>query len=448
MFGDRGVAGLVNIDVTPEMVVRLALAYGGLLPKGSIVVACRDATRPARMLKRAMMAGLNAGGIHCHDLELVPAPVARFYARSARSVGGFSVRTAPNDPASVEIQFFDERGMDVGPGFQRQIERAYYRDDLRRAFHHDIGDLNFPARGRDYYASGLLESTDLQAVRRAGAKLVVDYGSGGAALTGPSVLGRIGGEVLAVNAVLDEDLLIRSREETEAHVEHICGLVRSSAADLGALVDATGERLWLVDDAGRALSSRQALLAYVWLVARSCPGAKVALPVATSRVAEEIVRGSGGQVIWTPINPASLMAAADEHGVVFAGDEGGGYVFPSFLAAYDALMSLVKLVELLSTNGMTLQAVVDGLPRAHIARQDVATPWEAKGTVMRRLIERLEDQPLVTIDGVKAYRGDDWILVIPDPQEPVVRVWAEAGSPGSARALASEFASLVEELKA
>src|SRR5439155_25611836 len=141
LFGERGVTGLVNIDVTPEMAVRLALAYASLLPKGSAAVACRDATRPARLLKWAMVAGLGAGGIDCHDLELVPAPVARFYARSGRALGGFSVRTAPFDPSSVEIQFFDQRGIDVGPGFQRQIERAYYRDDFRRAFHHDIGAL-------------------------------------------------------------------------------------------------------------------------------------------------------------------------------------------------------------------------------------------------------------------------------------------------------------------
>src|SRR5439155_11051635 len=51
LFGERGVTGLVNIDVTPEMAVPLAIAYASLLPKGSTAVACRDATRPARLLK-------------------------------------------------------------------------------------------------------------------------------------------------------------------------------------------------------------------------------------------------------------------------------------------------------------------------------------------------------------------------------------------------------------
>jgi mannose-1-phosphate guanylyltransferase/phosphomannomutase len=447
LFGERGVSGLINVDVTPEMALRLALAYASLLPKSSVVVASRDPTRSARVLKRAMVAGINAGGVDCHDLELVPAPVARFYARSARARGGFSVRTSPGDPASVDIQFFDEQGIDVGLDIQRQLERTYYRDDLRRVFHHDIGELNLPARGRDYYARGLLDAIDVETLRKRESKLVVDYGFGTASLTGPLVLGRVGGEILAVNALLDEDRLIRSREQTEDHLGRLARLVRSSGAELGVLIDTTGERLHLVDGAGRALDGRTALLAFVSLVASTGSSAQVALPVATSRVAEAIVREHGGRVEWTPIAPASLMAAADRKGIAFAGDESGGFIFPGFLPAYDAIMALMTLLERLSAADRSLQEAVDELPPAHIVRRDVPTPWEAKGTVMRRLIEHLDGEQVVTIDGVKAYRGEDWVLVIPHPQEPLVRVWAEAGSPESADALAAEFAALVEELK-
>jgi len=110
-------------------------------------------------------------------------------------------------------------------------------------------------------------------------------------------------------------------------------------------------------------------------------------------------------------------------------------------------MSLVKLLELLARADTRLDEVVDGLPSTHVARVDVPTPWEEKGTVMRRLVERLNGETTVTIDGVKAYRGRDWALVIPHPQEPLTRVWAEGeGSKGS-RALAKEFAALVEELR-
>jgi mannose-1-phosphate guanylyltransferase/phosphomannomutase len=411
-------------------------------------VASRDATREARIVKRAMVAGINAGGIDCDDLELVPAPVGRFYARTARAVGGFSIRTAALDPSTIEVQFFDERGVDIGPGMQRKLERAYYRDDLRRAFHHDIGELNLPARGRDLYARGLLDAVDVERLQGRRWKVVVDCAFGGAALTVPHVLGRLDAEVLTVNGVLDEHRLVQSQEDRERHVGSLERLVRGSGADLGVLIDSTGERLELVDGTGRRVDGRSALLAFVWLVAHATRGAKLALPVSTSRVAEDIVRSRRGEIVWTPIAAAGLMEAAAESGASFAGDEDGGLVFPGFLPGFDALMGLVKLLELLARTETSLRSVLIGLPPAHIARLDVLTPWEAKGMVMRRLIERIDNGSIVTIDGVKVYRGHEWALVIPHPQEPLVRVWAEGGSAESADALAAEFAGLVEELRA
>jgi mannose-1-phosphate guanylyltransferase/phosphomannomutase len=449
LFGERGVAGLMNVDVTPEMAVRLALAYASLLPKGSVVATSRDPSRTARVVKRVMVGGLNAAGIEAHDLELIPSPVARFYVRTARPTGGIEVRSARFDPASVEIQFFDERGIDVGPSVQRQLERAYERDDVRRAFHHDLGQLTYPARALEYYTSGLLDALDVAAIRRLGPKLVIDYAWGATAVTGPLVLGQLAADVLGVNAVLDEERVVLSEDDVEAHVEGVRALTRSSGSDVGVLVDATGERLRLVDGGGRVLDGRTALLAVLWLVARTEERPTVGLPVSASRAAVSIVEQAGGRIRWTKLTPAALMDAAEDGDVAFAGDEDGGFVFPAFLPVLDAVFSLAKLLEMLSYAGTTLAAVVDALPTSHVAYRTVTIPWEAKGTVMRRLLEHLNGTDLVeTIDGVKTFRGEDWALVVPHPQEPLVRVWAEAGSLQRAEALAAEFGALVESLKA
>jgi mannose-1-phosphate guanylyltransferase/phosphomannomutase len=446
LFGERGVGGLVNIDITPEMALRLAMAFASTLPKRSVIVASRGVTNGARIIKRAMVAGANATGVDVHDLELVPAPVARFYARSARASAGLYVRLSPQDPASVDMLFFDGRGVDVDAATQRKVERNYYRDDLRRVLAHEIGELEFPARGREYYIRELLNLVDTQLVRSRHPKLVVDYAYGSTCLTGPAVMGRLGVDLLAANATIDEERVLMSSEQVDEHLEQLQRLVISSGADLGVLFDAAGERIRLIDETGRVASLGQALMAYLSLVSRSVPYPRVAVPVATSRQVAEIVKRHGGEVVWTPISAPALMSASEEQGVVFAGAEGGGYIFPEFLAAYDGVMSVVKLLELLARGDTTLGAVIDEIPPVHLVRTDVATPWEAKGSVMRRLLERI-GEGAVTIDGVKVYRGEDWALVAPHPQDPVIRVWAESGSPEAAEAMAAEFAAMVEELK-
>src|SRR4029077_8871848 len=115
---------------------------------------------------------------------------------------------------------------------ERRLERAYYRDDLRRAFQADIGELSFPARGREFYVRAVLDAVDTSVIRERAPKVVVDYAYGAASVTGPQILGRLGGDVLAANAVIDEDRAVLSREHIDDHVQQLARLVRSSGAEV------------------------------------------------------------------------------------------------------------------------------------------------------------------------------------------------------------------------
>lgn len=144
LFGRRGVSGLANVDITPETTVRLAMAYGTALKKGSVVTTSRDTSRAARALKRAAIAGLNLAGVNVNDVELATVPLTRFQIRNSGGQGGLTVRLVPDDPNSVEIRIFDSDGRDIDEAMQRRIERLQYREDYRRAFAGDIGDIVFP----------------------------------------------------------------------------------------------------------------------------------------------------------------------------------------------------------------------------------------------------------------------------------------------------------------
>ena len=117
LFGPRGVSGLVNVEITPELCVRLASAYATTLKKGAIVTTSRDASRAARALKRAVHGALNASAINVVDLEAQPMPLARFETARSDCSGGIALRTTPGDPQSLDIIFMDAgRGRPVGGG--------------------------------------------------------------------------------------------------------------------------------------------------------------------------------------------------------------------------------------------------------------------------------------------------------------------------------------------
>jgi mannose-1-phosphate guanylyltransferase/phosphomannomutase len=394
-------------------------------------------------MKRALIAGLNSAGVTCHDLELAPMPLARFTVRTEQAAGGISVATSPTNPEIVEIRLFDPDGVDLGPPEQRKIERIYFRDDYRRASPSKLGELEFPPRALERYASGLLRAVDAEVVRRAHLKVVVDYAFGPASLIGPSILGRLGCDVLAVNAYVDEH---RPSLDADALKRLIAGLadhVQNSGSDMGVLLEPGGEVAHLIDGLGRPVAHPQALLAFIDHETRRGAGT-IAVPVSSPVACEELAAANGATTQWSGTALPALMARAQRPGVGFAGNAEGALIWPAFMPAPDGLMTFCKALELCAASGR-LSDVVDALPEVHIARRDVRTPWAQKGTVMRHVAGHARPGKVLLLDGVKIVEEDRWALVIPYADEPLTRVWAEAPTTAEAEALADRYARLVED---
>jgi len=250
LFGPRGVSGLINVEITPELCVRLASAYATTLRKGAVVTTSRDVSRAARALKRAVHGALNASAINVLDLEAQPLPVARFETARGECSGGIALRTTPGDQQSIDIIFLDDRGADLSQAAQRKLERVFSRQEYRRAFPGEIAELTYPPRVVEAYTQELLRCVDMNGVRGAGLKVVVDCAGGTASLVLPALLGRIGVDVLTVNNRLDETSPTQSLAQVRAGMHRLAELVSSSRAAFGVRFDPVGERITLVDDKG------------------------------------------------------------------------------------------------------------------------------------------------------------------------------------------------------
>src|SRR5207245_6925992 len=129
----------------------------------------------------------------------------------------------------------------------------------------------------------LLASLDVPAIRQARIKAVVDCAFGPVSLVLPGILGRLGSEILTVNAYVDETRPTLSGEERASHVSELCALVRASRARLGVFFDPTSESIELVTEGGERIPPGQALLVLLDLICSARPGGTVVVPVSASR---------------------------------------------------------------------------------------------------------------------------------------------------------------------
>jgi mannose-1-phosphate guanylyltransferase/phosphomannomutase len=447
LFGKRAVSGIMNIDVTPEQALRIAMAYGSNLPIGSSVVTSRDASRSARTIKRAVITGLNTTGVNVCDLEVSPSPVNRYAIGAERAVGGVDVRISAFDPQSIEIRFFDDEGIDISEAKQRDIEKVFYQANFRRAFVDEIGAIVFPPRVLEMYSNSLLKELELPRIRDKQFRVVVDYAYGSASLIMPSVFGSMGVDALSLNNYTDEKRVTLTQEELNSSLKSLSALVKSSEAGLGVLIDNAAERIYLLDDKGRHIPPQVSLILFVKILCETGVKGSIAVPVSVSSQVERIAEACGNKVIRTKVSGSELMRTSLDKDVIFAGAGGGGFIFPSFLPTYDAMASTAILLNALSMSDASLSEIVDELPEIHLLSEEIPASWEQKGLIMRRLVEELDDKSLELIDGIKvSVDSNAWILMLPDPDEPTLHLICEAPEDDQAARIIHEFSERVIEI--
>jgi mannose-1-phosphate guanylyltransferase / phosphomannomutase len=443
LFSAEGVAGLVNVDLTPETALRLAAAFGTALKRNARVVASREAPDACRMIKRAMISGLTATGVEIADLRVLPAPVGRHLLKSHGYDGGFHVGVSPTDPEVLKIQFFEPPGIELTDSTQKEVEKHFTRLEFRRMAASDVAGITYPARAREGYADDLLAGLDVEAIRARSFKVVIDYGYSAASFVLPLLLGPLGVEAVGSHTFRPDQPTADAPTLNEL-VGQTKRLVSAVGADVGVVFDRSAERLYLVDDQAREIPVEQALLLYLRLISRNGRRGKLAFPVTVTSQVDRLVRDSELEVVRTPASLAALTKAASENGVIFAGAVGGGYLFPEFLPAYDAMASLCKLLELLAPVDRPLSELVSELPESHVVHRRVPCPWAQKGLVMRVLTERLKDRDVDLSDGIKVFDERGWAQVLPDPDEPVVHLYAEGSDEDASAELERELRELVE----
>jgi mannose-1-phosphate guanylyltransferase/phosphomannomutase len=445
LFRELGVAGLSNIELTPEFATRLGSAFGSCLPSKARVITSRDSTRSSRMLKRALIASLLSVGCDVLDMRSSAVPVSRHYIKTSGAEGAIHVRKLPGNSRVSLIEMFDSRGAYITRETQRRIENVFFREDFKRTDPDDLGTIDIASRALEEYQIDffrLLGKMDAAPLR-----IACDYGFSAVAGYFPSMLAKLGIESISINAFNDAKQSPRSPSEVQHHVESLQQVVKTLNYDLGVIFTNEGERLTVIDSGGSLLSGNTLLAALCLLVTKTVPSPAICISVTAPSKLEELLKSSGAGVIRTKSDTASMMTTALDAGVHFAGDDRGGFIFPELHPGYDAAFALAKLVSMLRECQLTLRQIIEMVPNFLLAYEKVLCPWEEKGKVMRCISEEQPDPSrLELLDGIKIYNPDGWVLVLPDAVEPLFHVYAESTEQAESNQMVMDYARKIQNI--
>ena len=439
LFGTNGIRGVYNRELTVEKAYRIAASIGSYYSGGRILLA-RDGRLSSLILSQAVSAGLMDAGCTVYDVGLSTTPMAQYATKALGLDGGVMITASHNPPQYNGMKVIGGNGVEIPRDEEVKIEEIYFKAGWRRGGWRDLGARVEVDGFVEDYVAALERHVNLEALRDAGLKVVVDPANGVGSLTTPYVLRRIGCTVYTVNGNLDGTFPGRNPEPVLDNLEGLCAAVKAFKADFGVAHDGDGDRAIFVDETGAAhWGDRSFALVEEAFLTRN-PGETIVTPVSSGRIVEEIAERHGGRIVWTRVGSTVVSWRMLELDAKLGGEENGGIFYAPHLPVRDGAMAALLIAEVVAETGRSLSQLMGDLPQYYTVKSKIQCPDEAKETVIGEIASTVKASRLETIDGVKAWFDDgSWILIRPSGTEPIIRIFAEAPTMERARSLVDEY---------
>ena len=422
LFGINGVRGTANRDLTPEVALQIGKVVGRSF--GRRIALATDARDSADMLRSAVSAGIMASGTDIVDLGILPTPVLQYYVRSHDDItGGVVITASHNPPEHNGFKFIKGDGVEVSREEERSIESSC-EAEVPLAPWREIGEMEEGTGAIVDHVNAVIASVDADAIRRANLTVCVDCANGSTCESTPMLLRLLNVRTFTINADPQSESPGRSSEPTEENLGPLMMLTKQVGANLGAAHDADGDRTIFVTERGEYVMGDISLALIAKSVLSEHKG-KVITPVSSSSVVEDVVEENGGLLKYTAVGSHTVVRKMEENMAVFGGEENGGLVFPELQLCRDGIMALAKMLECIAKNG-PLSAQISSLNRYHDIKMSIPCPDDMKLKLLNHFVDGAGDRRVESVDGLKIYFDDGWMLLRPSTTEDLFRLYSES----------------------
>jgi phosphomannomutase len=444
MVGVAGVRGIVDKDLTPEVVARWATAFGRWVgERRPLVVVGRDSRKSGPRFAQAVQESLSAAGCDVIDVGLVPTPTIQLAVEHHHAGGGIAV-TASHNPAEWNaLKFIGPDGIFLDGEDGARVQSLAVEGGRGRSRPVKAGTVSTDDGAVERHLRGVLQlaAVDVERIRARRFRVALDTVRGAGGVIMPALLERLGCVVHGINLETDGEFP-RPPEPIPEHLGDLAAVVQRSSADVGIAVDPDVDRLAIVDENGTAIGEDYTLAFAVRAVLggmRDAGGGKrvVVCNLSTSLVVEDAARECGAEVVRTPVGEAYVARKMVELGAGIGGEGNGGVIYPALHPGRDALVAAALLLDLLARDRRRVGELVAAAPRYRIVKAKVPR-GPALEPVYAALRRRFADASVDTQDGLRLAWRDRWLHVRPSNTEPIIRLIAEAPEGELAQQLVEE----------
>jgi phosphomannomutase len=261
-------------------------------------------------------------------------------------------------------------------------------------------------------------------------KVVIDTGNGMAGYFMPNLEKHLPWKVTRLYYKLDGTFPnhIPSPIE-EKNMQDTIKAVKKISADVGMAFDGDGDRVFLVDEAGRIVSGTLMTAIIAENLLQKHPEETILYNAIVGRVVPEIIRKYRGKAVRVRVGHTLIKEAMRKHNGLFCGEHSGHYYFRNNFFADSAIIAALLVLELMSAKNKKLSELVKEYDK-YSASGEINFEVADKKTTMQQIEKKYRTKAMSSdwLDGITVWFKDWWFNVRPSNTEPLLRLNLEADS--------------------
>jgi phosphomannomutase len=443
--GIRGtIGGKPGEGLSPVDVVKFAAAYGTWLlrqQKGTKIVLGRDGRISGMMVRNLVVSTLNALGIDVVDLGLSTTPTVELAVTMENAAGGIILTASHNPKEWNALKLLNDKGEFISGSDGEELLAIAEAEDFKFVAVDKIGSTTLNESFLKKHIDAILayDLVDVEAIRSANFKVVVDAINSSGAIYVPALLKALGVEQITV---LNEEIngkFAHNPEPLPQHLNEISSAVQKQKAHIGIVVDPDVDRLCFVCEDGSMFGEEYTLVAVADYILSKRPGNTVS-NMSSTKALKELTLKHGAEYHPSAVGEVNVVAKMKEVNAVIGGEGNGGIIVPDFHYGRDALIGIALFLSHLAHSKKGVSNLRKQYPDYFISKNKIELD---NGTDVKKIFDgiktKYKNQPINTEDGLKIEFDSDWVHLRTSNTEPIIRIYSESDYESKANNIASRL---------
>jgi len=450
--GIRGtIGGEVGNSLSPLDIVRFTASYADFIRKqdntSKTIVIGRDARISGEMVSNIVVGTLIGCGFDVLDVGLSTTPTVEVSVQLELAAGGIIITASHNPKEWNALKLLNGKGEFLSAKDGEEILELAENDTFTFSEVDSLGKYTFDDSFNNKHINEVLnlKLVNIDLVKSAGFKIVLDAVNSTGGLIIPSLLEKMGVECIKLFCEPNGNFP-HNPEPLLENLSEISKLVVAEQADLGIVVDPDVDRLALVCEDGSMFGEEYTLVAVSDYVLSKTPGNTVS-NLSSTRALRDVTNKHSGTYQASSVGEVNVVEKMKETNAIIGGEGNGGVIYPELHYGRDALVGIALFLTQLAERKMSAKQLRDSYPNYFISKNKIQlTPKIDIENILLKLEQKYANEQLITIDGLKIDFEDGWVHLRKSNTEPIIRIYSESESEEEANAIAQKMINEIKEL--